>query len=113
MDFLMIVMFSTIVSMFPIALYIGKTYESTVIKTEYVRAHIVGMNPPKHVYAICVDDDNGLKFEVSLGKWCSGWDTIPMGSSFTVKRELHKYIRRDEPDFFIYDGEAQVKRFIK
>lgn len=96
-----------------IALYVGRTYESEVIKTEYVRAHVKAMDPPKHVYAICTDESNGITFEVSLGKWCSGWDTIPLGSSFTVKRELHHYTHRADPDFYVYDAEAQIKSFIK
>jgi len=96
-----------------IALYVGRTYESSVIKTDYVLARIVDIDPPKHVYAICVDGTNGVQFKVSLGKHCPGWSSIPIGSTVTVKRELHKYIRRNDPDFYIYDGAAQIKSLMK
>jgi hypothetical protein len=96
-----------------VALYVGRTYESSVIKTDYVRARVIEIDPPKHVYAICIDSTNGVQFKVSLGKYCSGWNTIPIGSTVTVKRELHKYIRRNEPDFYMYDGATQIKSLMR
>lgn len=91
---------------------VGRTYEADVIETKYVNAKVISLSPPKHVIAYCIDED-GVKFEVSLGKWCDGSEDIPSGTPFRVRRQLNKYIRRDEPNFWTYDGEGPIENLIK